>query len=142
MAYFTSGAYAFMLGVLCLEAAVLFVCLRLAFRKPYPVRWGRYRMGILVGFGLAACASGIAYIVRFTFGAGAEPIFHYVLPGAYIGASASWLFAFWREERPHGQGRADLEMIHRGINRLTKETEDAKRDLELFVSPMKGPLPT
>ena len=122
-----AGAYTFMLGVLCLQIIVLVICLRLTFRKPYPVRWGRYRLGILAGFGLAACASAAAYMVRFLFGARFEVVFHYVLPGAYIGAAAGWLLAFWRPEPPRSS--KPLEVYKQAADLMLAEIKDAARGL-------------
>lgn len=126
-----AGAYAFVLGVLCLEGIAFLVCLRLAFRRPYPVRWGRYRLGILAGFGLSACSSAVAFLARFNFGPRFESVFHYVLPGAYIGAAASWLFTFLGKELPPSERKTDIETVRRALDYVTRETEEAEKDLGL-----------
>lgn len=131
--YFAAGAYTFMLGVLCLQIIVFAVCLRLAFRRPYPVRWGRYRLGILAGFGLAACASVAAYVARFNLGPRLETFFHYVLPGAYIGATIVWLVAFWGKEAPVST-KTDPEAIRRAMDYLSRETDDVEKDLGLRLT--------
>jgi len=129
MARFAAGSYAFMLGVLCLEVIVFAVCLRLRSRRPYPVRWGRYRLGIIAGFGLSACASASAYLVRFIFGSRFEAVFHYVLPGAYIGATLIWLIAFFKPEPPLIRNPTDPDMLRRATDSLTEATEEARKDL-------------
>jgi hypothetical protein len=125
-----AGAYTFMLEVLFLQIIVFAVCLRLALRRPYPVRWGRYRLGIIGGFGLAACASATAYLLRFVFGARYEVVFHYVLPGAYIGAAAGWLMAFWRPESP--RSRRPIEDYRRAVEAMSEAVEQAKKDSGLL----------
>jgi hypothetical protein len=97
MARLSSGAYAFVPGILCLETIVLLWCMLLEL-KTNPPPWGRYRAGVLVGFGFAACATVAIYLARFQLGPAFEFTFRYAPPLAYTYAAVIWLKAFYREE--------------------------------------------
>jgi hypothetical protein len=138
---FAAGAYAFWLGVLCLQALVFFFCIRLAFRRPHPVHWGRYRLGILAGFGLQACASAAAFLTSFNLGPRFEAVFHYASPGAYIGATVIWLFAFAGEDTLPVSKRTDMDDIRRAIEYVDRESGRAKKDLGIRLSGRSQPEP-
>lgn len=129
LGHFAAGAYSFALGILCLEVVVLLVCLKLARQKPFPIRWGRYRLGVLLGFGLAGCASAIVYMARFKFGPSFEMLFRYGPPGAYIGGVMIWIVAFARPEEPPPPSRLDLQTLKAAADYITREVEIARRYL-------------
>jgi predicted esterase len=57
-------------------------------------------------------------------------VFHYVLPGAYIGAAAGWLMAFWRPESP--RSRRPIEDYRRAVEAMSEAVEQAKKDSGLL----------
>lgn len=128
MARFAAGAYALMPGILCLQALVFFLCLYLAFKKDDPVRWGRYRAGILIGFGLAACAAVCADILRSHFGREFEDFFRYVPAAAYVGATLVWLIAFSKIETETPSEKPDAKLLKQVAQTLTRAADRAERD--------------
>ena len=135
IAHFAAGAYAFVPGVLCLQAIVFVVCLRLGLRKHYPMRWGRYSAGILTGFGMVAVATLLIFMARFRFGPGMELLFRYGPPAAYAGAALTWVKAFYREEPPMTRKATNPEIYRRAANLTSEVTEDAEKDLGLRSVP-------
>jgi hypothetical protein len=115
---------------LCLEAAALVWCLFLELKKN-PPPWGRYRAGVLIGFGIAALATVLADVARSNLGASFESIFRYAPAVAYIYASVMWLRAFYREESPSRKTkpphkkllRAAMKFIDKAIEDLDKGSD-------------------
>ena len=132
MARLAAGAYAFMPGVLSLQAVVLFWCLLLAVRKN-PPKWGQYRAGILVGFGIAALATVMADVARSRFGVSFESIFRYAPAVAYIYASVMWLKAFYYEEPAFPKRNAPSKALLRAVLRYI---DRAKEDLDKGSDPL------
>ena len=87
-----SAIYWFDLGVHLLEGIILLLVLVLTLG--FPLSWRRYEFGILAGFGLNACVTIIAYVLRFQLGGGYEMFFRYGPPLAYLVTTAIWLHAF------------------------------------------------
>jgi hypothetical protein len=131
-----AGAYSLVLGILCLQAAIFLLCLRLSFRKHSPIRWTRYEAGILIGFGLAAVATALIRLARPQVGPAMELAFRYLPAIAYMAAVVIWLAAFWREEPPLARKPTDPELFKRAAEFMRRAAEDAENDLDLSSYPL------
>ena len=129
-----AGAYSFMLGVLGIQVMVFLLCLKLSFRKHYPIRWTRYEAGILIGFGMAAIATMLVYLARFRLGPSMELAFRYIPPVAYIAAALMWLKAFYREEPPVMRKRTDPELFKKAADFMRGAVEDTETHLGIRSS--------
>jgi hypothetical protein len=130
-----TGAYSLVLGILCLQAAIFLLCLKLSFRRNAPIRWTRYEAGILIGFGLAAFATALIRLTRPQVGPAMELAFRYLPAIAYMAAVVIWLAAFWREEPPLARKPTDPELFKRAAEFMRRAAEDAENDLDLSSYP-------
>ena len=131
-----AGAYAFVAGVLLLQAIVFLICVRLAFRRNSPMKWGQYSAGILTGFGIAAVATLVIYVARFRLGPGLELVFRYMPPVAYTVAALTWLRAFYREEPPIRKAATDPELYRRARKFMSTALEGMRKELRLRFGPV------
>jgi hypothetical protein len=136
-----TGAYSLVMGILCLEAAVFLLCLKLGFRRHSPIRWTRYEAGILIGFGLAALATALIRLARPHVGPAMELAFRYLPPMAYMAATLIWLGAFWRAEPPLVRKPTDPELFKRAAAFMREAVEDSEKDPELRSYPSPNLLP-
>src|SRR5205809_7736439 len=100
-ARFATFSYSCKRDVLVLEIFALVFALAVDWRRRDPIRWGRYRLGIIAGFGAPAIITLLAQLLRTYFGATYEEAFRYMTPGAYFGQMLIWLWCFFRDEA-HG----------------------------------------
>jgi len=101
-----SAVYWFDLGVHALEGTILVLVVGLTL--VFPVAWRQHEFGILTGFGISACVTMLADLLRFVDGSTYETFFRYGPPIAYVLASLIWLHAFL--QRPQKQPRAQMEL--------------------------------
>ena len=113
-----SAIYWFDFGVHALEGTILLLVLALT--TAFPVRWREYEFGILTGFGISACVTMLADLLRFELGSSYETFFRYGPPIAYVLATLIWLHAFLRP--PESLSKAQIgrdEML--GVVRRSRE---------------------
>jgi len=117
-----SAIYWFDFGVHALEGAILLLVLALTL--VFPVAWRRYEFGILTGYGISACVTMLADLLRFAWGSRYETFFRYGPPIAYVLATFIWLHAFLQplQSRPQSQLHPDemLEIVRRSRKLLEK----------------------
>lgn len=117
-----SAIYWFDLGVHALEGMILLLVLALTIA--FPIRWRDYEFGILIGFGVSACVTMLADLLRFEGGSSYETFFRYGPPIAYVLAALVWLHAFLRPPaslpRPQIDHHEMLEVIRRSRELLEK----------------------
>jgi hypothetical protein len=128
-----TGAYSLVLGILCLQAAIFLLCLKLSFRRNAPIRWTRYEAGILIGFGLAAFATALIRLTRPQVGPAMELAFRYLPAVAYMAAVVIWLAAFWREEPPLVRKPTDPELFKRAAAFMRGAVEGLEADFAPHV---------
>jgi hypothetical protein len=128
IARFATAAYAFIPGIFGLQVAAFLLCLKVGFRKPFPIRWSRYEVGIWGGLGIVAIATVLADVTRSRLGPAFETFFRYAPSGAYMAAGLGWLVAFWREEPPMVRKPTDPELFTRAAAFMHKAVEDAEKD--------------
>ena len=113
-----SAIYWFDLGVHALEAMILLLVLALTL--VFPIAWRKYEFGILIGFGMSACVTMLADLLRFEGGSTYEVFFRYGPPMAYVLAALIWLHAFLRPPQNQRRSQMDLdEML--GVVRRSRE---------------------
>lgn len=101
---FASGIYVFVV-LMCLVEIVLFLAF-LYIRSRYDIDWSTYETGIVIGFGILAFLTFVAYLRTLLFvfhirvGPLFDQLFQYFPPGAAPAAILAWLVAFWRPEPP------------------------------------------
>src|SRR5215469_15130786 len=133
-----SAIYWFDFGVHALEGAILLLVLALTLM--FPVAWRRYEFGILTGYGISACVTMLADLLRFALGSRYETFFRYGPPIAYVLATLIWLHAFLvpPENPPRAQMGLD-EML--GIMRRSREwLEWIKRVFGFRRQPLAPPV--
>ncbi|HEV2963447.1 MAG TPA: hypothetical protein VG649_16585 [Candidatus Angelobacter sp.] len=126
--HMAAGIYSFNRNVLCLEIAALIFALAVDWRRHDPIRWGRYRFGIIVGFGAPAIITLVAQLLRTYFGVRYEEAFRYMPSGAYFGQMLIWLRCFFRDEA-HG-----TQVIREGeVSSGGESGEPGNRSLQTFT---------
>jgi hypothetical protein len=115
------------LGILCVQAAIFLLCLKLSFQKHSPIRWSRYEAGILIGLGIAAFATAVIRLARSQLGPAMELTFRYLAPMAYMAAVLVWFGAFWREEPPLLRQPTDPELFKRAAQFMRQAVEDLEK---------------
>jgi hypothetical protein len=73
----------------------------------FHMRWNQHAFGIVLGFGIAAAGSLVAFLLRSEFGKNLDQMVRIVTPLSYIIGVAIWLVIFLREEpsaAPKGDG--------------------------------------
>jgi hypothetical protein len=89
--------------LLSLEVAIGFLqfaifCLFILLVRFFHMRWRQQAFGIVLGFGIAAAGSLVAFILRSEFGKNIDPVFRIATPLSYIIGVAIWLATFLRGE--------------------------------------------
>ncbi|HEY6350472.1 MAG TPA: hypothetical protein VI636_13785 [Candidatus Angelobacter sp.] len=102
-----SAIYWFDLGVHALEGTILLLVVALTL--VFPVAWRKYEFGILTGFGMSACVTMLADLLRFEGGSTYETFFRYGPPIAYALATLIWLHAFLLPPQNQPRGQMDLD---------------------------------
>lgn len=69
----------------------------------FHMRWRQRAFGIVLGFGIAAAGSLIAFLLRSEFGTNINTVFRIVPPLSYIIGVVVWLLTFLRGERSKHQ---------------------------------------
>jgi hypothetical protein len=94
-----------------LEIAVAFLqfgvfCVFILLVRFFHMRWQQHAFGIVLGFGIAAAGSLVAFLLRSEFGKNLEQMVNIAAPLSYIIGVAVWLVTFLREE-PSGAQKGD-----------------------------------
>ena len=89
--------------LLSLEIAVGFLqfaifCLFMLLVHFFHMRWRQQAFGIVLGFGIAAAGSLVAFILRSEFGTNVDRVFRIATPLSYIIGVVVWLATFLRPE--------------------------------------------
>jgi hypothetical protein len=89
--------------LISLEIAVDFLqflvfCLFILLVRFFHMRWRQQTFGIVLGFGIAAAGSLVAFLLRSEFGTKLNPMVRIATPLSYIVAVAVWLATFLRGE--------------------------------------------
>jgi hypothetical protein len=90
-------------ALISLEIAVGFLqvglfCLFIVLVRFFHMRWRQHAFGVVLGFGIAASGTLIAYLLRSEFGTKFNPVVRITPPLAYIAAVVVWLATFLRAE--------------------------------------------
>ncbi|HEY6251594.1 MAG TPA: hypothetical protein VI685_16675 [Candidatus Angelobacter sp.] len=124
-----SAIYWFDLGVHALEGTILLLILGLTL--VFPVAWRQYELGILTGFGIYACVSMLADLLRFVGGSNYEIFFRYGPPIAYVLATLIWLHAFIRPSQGSPRAQMDLDEMQAVVRRSRELMEKIEKALGL-----------
>jgi hypothetical protein len=94
-----------------LEIAVAFLqfgvfCVFVLLVRFFHMRWQQHAFGIVLGFGIAAAGSLVAFLLRSEFGTNLNRMLGIAVPLTYIIGVAVWLATFLREE-PSGAANGD-----------------------------------
>lgn len=114
------------LGVHGVEAIIC--ALYLTLRRPLTAPENRYEFGILVGFGISASVSLIAFLALFEFGAKSVNFFRYGPPLGYLAATIIWLAAFRKPPKP--QPKLGPKTWRNLANHVSRADDDAATDSE------------
>lgn len=119
MAHLQAGAYALTFGIRYLEVGICLLCLRLTWRKHFPITLQRYDFSILIGFGIFGLLFLFVFVARLTFGlTSLEGVYRYAPGIAYLLTTIIWLRAFLGEEPP--------------VNKLPPTEEEVRQRLDLL----------
>ncbi len=94
-----------------LEIAVAFLqfgvfCVFILLVRFFHMRWQQHAFGIVLGFGIAAAGSLVAFLLRSEFGTILNRLVQTAVPVTYIIGVAVWIFTFLREE-PSGAAKGE-----------------------------------
>jgi hypothetical protein len=97
--------------LIALEIAVGFLqfglfCLFILLVRFFHMRWRQRAFGIVLGFGIAAAGSLVAFLLRSEFGTNFNEVVRIATPLSYIIGVAVWIVTFLREE-PSGAQKGD-----------------------------------
>src|SRR5258708_37790600 len=97
--------------LISLEIAVGFLqfgvfCVFILLVRFFHMRWQQHAFGIVLGFGIAAAGSLVAFLLRSEFGKNLDPMVRIATPLTYIIGVAIWLATFLRRE-PSGAAKGD-----------------------------------
>lgn len=93
---FTATVLALEIGVGFLQFGIFSLVILLV--RIFHLKWQQHPIGIVLGFGIIAAGSLVAFLLRSEFGTKLDPVVRIVLPIAYIIAVATWLATFLRGE--------------------------------------------
>ena len=98
-------------ALISLEIAVGFLlfavfCVFILLVRVFHMRWQQHAFGIVLGFGIAAAGSLVAFLLRSEFGKNLDQMVKIATPLTYIIGVAIWLATFLREE-PSGAPKDD-----------------------------------
>lgn len=93
----------FTVTILALEISVGFLqfglfSLFIVLIRVFHLRWRQHPVGIVLGFGICAAGSLVAFLLRSEIGTKFDPVVRIAPPIAYIIGVAIWLVTFLREE--------------------------------------------
>ncbi|HEU4415345.1 MAG TPA: hypothetical protein VFT65_11230 [Candidatus Angelobacter sp.] len=91
----------------------------------FQLRWRQHALGVILGFGIAAAGTLIAYLLRSEFGTKFDPVVRIAPPIAYIMAVLVWLATFLRAE-PSQPSTAAAITPEQMISELRRYTRVAK----------------
>ncbi|HEX4605040.1 MAG TPA: hypothetical protein VH724_13660 [Candidatus Angelobacter sp.] len=93
----------------------------------FHMRWREQTFGIVLGFGIAAAGSLVAFLLRSEFGTKLDPVFRIATPLSYIIGVAIWLATFLKGEpsQPAGNWQAALTP-EQMITELRRHTKSVK----------------
>jgi hypothetical protein len=90
----------------------------------FHMRWRQRAFGIVLGFGIAAAGSLVAFLLRSEFGTNMDKVFRIVTPLSYIIGVIVWLLTFLRGERfqlqPNWESSLSPEEMVAELRRHTK----------------------
>jgi hypothetical protein len=91
------------------------------------MRWRHQAFGIVLGFGIAAAGSLVAFILRSEFGTNMDRVFRIATPLSYITGVAVWLATFLRREPAQPANRWDSSLTpEQMISELRRHTQAVK----------------
>jgi len=93
---FTATVLALEIGVGFLQFGIFSLVILLV--RIFHLKWRQHPIGIVLGFGIIAAGSLVAFLLRSEFGTKLDPVVRIVLPIAYIIAVAAWLATFLKRE--------------------------------------------
>jgi len=98
-------------ALISLEIAVGFLqfgifCVFILLVRFFHMRWQQHAFGIVLGFGIAAAGSLVAFLLRSEFGTNLNQMLRIATPLTYIIGVAIWLATFLRQE-PKDETRGD-----------------------------------
>ena len=119
-------------ALISLEIAVGFLqfgifCVFILLVRFFHMRWQQHAFGIVLGFGIAAAGSLVAFLLRSEFGKNLDQMVRIATPLTYIIGVAIWLATFLREEpsgAPKGDGTAFTPELM--ITELRRHTQVVK----------------
>lgn len=76
----------------------------------FHMHWRQRAFGIVLGFGIAAAGSLVAFLLRSEFGTNIDTVFRIATPLTYIIGEAVWLLTFLRGERSQLQPNWDFPL--------------------------------
>jgi hypothetical protein len=92
----------------------------------FHMRWRQQSFGIVLGFGIAAAGSLVAYLLRSEFGTRLDQMFRIVTPLSYIIGVAVWLATFLRGEPQYSKDWAQALTPEQMIAELRRHTATVK----------------
>lgn len=81
-------------------------CVFILLVRVFHMRWQQHAFGIVLGFGIAAAGSLVAFLLRSEFGKNLDQMVRIAAPLTYIIGVAIWLVTFLRKE-PSGAAKGD-----------------------------------
>jgi hypothetical protein len=117
--------------LISLEIAVGFLqfgifCLFILLVRFFHMRWRQQTFGIVLGFGIAAAGSLVAFLLRSEFGTKLDHVFRIATPLSYIIGVAVWLATFLRGEPPYPTEWIPAFTPEQMIAELRRHTESVK----------------
>lgn len=93
----------------------------------FHMRWRQRAFGIVLGLGIAAAGSLIAFLLRSEFGTNMHRVFRIVTPLSYIIGEAVWLLTFLRGERSQVQPNWESSLTpDQMVSELRRHTKAVK----------------
>src|SRR5215831_2668119 len=102
-------------------------CVFILLVRFFHMRWQQHAFGIVLGFGIAAAGSLVAFLLRSEFGKNLDQMVKIAAPLSYIIGVAIWLATFLREE-PSGAANGDSTPFtpEQMITELRRQTKVVK----------------
>lgn len=102
-------------------------CLFILLVQFFHMRWQEQTFGIVLGFGIAAAGSLVAFLLRSEFGTKLDPVFRIATPLTYIVGVAVWLATFLRGEPSQPEKNWDSALTpEQMITVLRRHTKSVK----------------
>ncbi len=114
-----------------LEIAIAFLqfgvfCLFILLVRFFHMRWQQHAFGIVLGFGIAAAGSLVAFLLRSEFGTNLNRLVQTAVPVTYIIGVVIWLATFLREEPGAAKGDGTPLTPELMITELRRQTKAVK----------------